>query len=141
MAEVKSSSSLQYSAMGDGSKMNFDDNNGSTHQSQASRISEAAKERVTREVDSRKGMIASQLNDIASALEETARTLESNGIKGVHKIATMASERVRSFSQSIEGRSVDELVGMAKQQFRASPLPIIAACAAVGFFGARLLRS
>ena len=140
MAEVKTPS-LQYSGMGDSSSLNFDESTSGNSRSQAGRLGSAAKERVTREVDSRKGMIATQLNDIATALEETASQLEERGVKGAQRIAGMASENVRKVSQAIEGRSVDELVGMAKQQFRSSPVPVLLGCVALGFFGARLLRS
>jgi len=140
MAEVKTPS-LQYSGLGDSSSMGFDESTTGQSKSQASRLGSAAKERVTREVDSRKGMVATQLNDIASALEEAANQLEQRGIKGAHRIAGMATQNVRKISEAIEGRSVDELVGMAKQQFRTSPVPVLLGAVALGFFGSRLLRS
>jgi hypothetical protein len=126
MAEVESPS-LQYSA--------------STPPvtGQAERLGHAAKERVSAEVNARKGSLATQLGSVASAIEETARTLEGR-IPGAERFAQAAVRSIRGISDSLENKSTEELVAQAKSQLRERPVPILLGCLAVGFFGARMLR-
>lgn len=109
--------------------------------SQASQIGDAAKQKLTEQADARKSMVTSQLSEVASALEETAKSLEEKGVTGAHQVASVAAQSLRQFSDSIEGKSVDELLRDAGTKFRQSPGPMLLGCLALGFIGARLVRS
>jgi len=147
MGEVKTPS-LQYGSIGQmsgefgssGSAFETQGTQSTPSSGTASRIGEAAKQRLSQEADARKSLVTSQLGEIAGVLDELASSLGNKGVGG-SQFASMAASRVRQFSDSIEGRSADELLQTATTRFKESPVPILLGFIALGFVGARLVRT
>jgi hypothetical protein len=83
----------------------------------------------------------SQIDSIADAFDEVARTLtEKGGIPGADRILTQCASYVRGFGHDIQNRSSEQLLSDFRRQVQSRPLPILLGCLALGFLGARMLR-
>jgi hypothetical protein len=107
---------------------------------EAKRLTSATKERVLRQADEKKGMIADKL-------EELARNIDEVGAKGggdeedlSRRLAESAARTVRSVERTLNERSTEELLAAAGRELRQRPGLLMAGCFALGFLGARLLR-
>lgn len=80
------------------------------------------------------GQLSQMLTDAAGQVDEKL---------GEHygQYARGAADRVQSFSSSLDGKSVDDLIGDARELVRKSPAVAIGAAAAVGFVVARLFTA
>jgi hypothetical protein len=104
----------------------------------AQQATRQAADRAKAQVDSRKGQLADQLEGAASQLQEKLAGKAEEVVSQVGSVADMYASKAAAL---LREKSSDELLSMANDQFRARPLAIAAGFFALGFLGARLLRS
>lgn len=89
-------------------------------------------------VEERKGEVADRLEGLSAQLHDT---LTGKADELVGQFAAVADGYVTRATQVLREKNSDELLLMARDEFKARPLAIAAGFFALGFFGARLLRS
>ncbi len=90
------------------------------------------------QVDQRKGAVADRLEGLPGQLQEK---VAGKADEFIGQFASMADEYVNKATHLLREKDSDELLRMAKQEFRSRPLAVAAGFFALGFVGARLLRS
>ncbi|MDQ3265647.1 MAG: hypothetical protein M3Y59_18645 [Myxococcota bacterium] len=90
------------------------------------------------QVDQRKGEVADRLEGLPGQLQEK---VAGKAEEFIGQFASMADEYVNKATHLLREKDSDELLRMAKQEFRSRPLAVAAGFFALGFVGARLLRS
>lgn len=100
----------------------------------ADRAAGVAKEKV----DANKDAVADKLDDLSSRLHEQ---LSGKAEEYVQVVTSAADKYVSRASQLLRDKNSDELIALARDQVRERPLIAAAGFFALGFFGARLLRS
>jgi len=103
----------------------------------ASELSDVARRKMMEKADAKKSDLSSSLDRLAQSLED----LGGSDGGSERQIGEFAAKYVRRAKDLIDGRSSDELMNMAVSELKERPAAIVAGLFAVGFFGARLLRS
>lgn len=91
--------------------------------------------------DDGKGKATTLLEDIASVIEDAARSIDERLGRDYGDYAHRASDAVTSFAGRVRERSVDDLVDDGRDIVRKSPAVAIAAAAVVGFALMRIVRT
>jgi ElaB/YqjD/DUF883 family membrane-anchored ribosome-binding protein len=91
--------------------------------------------------DDGKGRATTLLDDVASIIEDAARSIDERLGGEYGGYAHSASEAVSSFAGKIRDKSVDDLVDDTRDIVRKSPAVAIAAAAVVGFALMRVVRT
>lgn len=108
---------------------------------QARRLRDSARKRVLREVEERKSTLVAQLESIAKGIEHTAKSGAGQGGEAGHELADGIGHFVRRIERLLDQSSTEELLRKAETKVKERPAVLIAGCLALGFLGARLLRS
>lgn len=95
-----------------------------------SKLGQSAKSQV----DQRKDQVADRLESLQGQLHEKAGTL-------AEQFTTKADTYLTKASHMLREKNSDELLQVAKDEFRARPLAVAGGLFALGFIGARILRS
>lgn len=90
------------------------------------------------QVNQRKGEVADRLEGLPGQLQEK---VAGKADEFIGQFASMADEYVTKATHLLREKDSDELLRMAKQEFRSRPLAVAAGFFALGFVGARLLRT
>lgn len=90
------------------------------------------------QVDARKGEVAEQLEGLTSNLHEK---LSGKADEYISQVSMAAETYASKAAQLLREKNADDLLVMAKDEFRQRPLALAAGAFALGFLGARLLRS
>lgn len=99
-------------------------------QNQIKSRAEGQKERVTR-----------QLDGVAQALRQSSHELRSHEQEPVAQYVERGADQIERVSRYIDGHSVDELVGDVESFARREPALFVGGAFAIGFLGARFLKS
>lgn len=91
--------------------------------------------------DDGKGRATTLLDDVASIIEDAARSIDERLGGEYGGYAHSASEAVSAFAGKIRDKSVDDLVDDTREIVRKSPAVAIAAAAVVGFALMRVVRT
>jgi hypothetical protein len=103
----------------------------------AAQFGRIARDRVLGAADERKAELASNLEQLAGSLQELSDSSEGPQRQLVDGVARFA----RKASSTLKRRSSEELLGVAAKEISDRPGVIIAGCFALGFLGARLLKT
>lgn len=106
----------------------------------ARRIGSAVRSRAIRQADSRKALLASELENFAGTVDDVGRQLADRGRDSQQRYATQAADLMRKASRGLRQQSSEELWARAEDEMRARPGVMLGAFFALGFLGARLLR-
>jgi len=104
---------------------------------QLGRVGEAAKRQAYKQIDSKKSVIAEQLQGFASKLKGIGEQGQSDPVQ---KLAGNAAQFAERAADAMGRMSTDEIVAAGKREMSARPLVFLAGFFAVGFLSARLLR-
>jgi hypothetical protein len=105
---------------------------------QAKRIGGLTRQRAFSQVDAKKTVLVSSLNDFAKQLE----SLSGNGeVQVPQQLLGSAVGFVRKASDTLERNSTEDLVQQAKTRMRERPGVALAGCALLGFVAARFLKA
>ncbi len=88
-----------------------------------------------------KAQISSGLGGLAEAVRDVATKLEGNGAAPLARYVYDAADTVESWSQTVEQKSVDDLLGDTRTLVRTSPAVAVGLAVAAGFVVARVVRS
>jgi hypothetical protein len=108
--------------------------------SDASTITDTAKQRLQSEVDSRKGTAAQQAKSVSSALESAADQLNDSPA-WLRSTFQQGAQTLQRFADQIEQKDTRELTRDVQQLARQNPGTFLAGCAALGFAAARVLKA
>lgn len=89
------------------------------------------------QVNQRKDVVADRLEGASGQLQEK---LNDKATELVSQVASMADTYVSRATQLLREKDADQLMSMARDEFRTRPLAVAAGCFALGFLGARLLK-
>lgn len=103
----------------------------------AAQVGGMAKEKVVGKLDAQKQQLCEQLEKLADGIEGMSGELEGPS----SQFATKAASYVRKAEGVLKEKSTDELVSMAVTEVRDRPAAFIAGAFALGFLGARLIKS
>jgi len=104
---------------------------------QLSRVGEAARRQAFKQIDSKKSVLAGQLQGFASKLKGIG---EQGQDDPVQKLAGTAAQFAERAADVVGNRSADELVALGKREMSARPVMFLVGFFALGFLSARLLR-
>ncbi|MBN8807257.1 MAG: hypothetical protein J0I47_03320 [Sphingomonas sp.] len=81
------------------------------------------------------------LDDLARMLHDAAGTVDEKVGEQYGQYARTAAEAVGNFSQSLQAKSVDDIIDEARELAKKSPAIAIGTAAAIGFVLARLVKA
>jgi hypothetical protein len=108
--------------------------------SDASTITDSAKQRLHSEVDARKGTAAEQAKSISSALDTAAGELKDSP-DWLQSMFRKGAQTVQQFADTIDQKDSQQLTRDVQQMARTNPATFLGACALAGFAAARVLKA
>ena len=108
---------------------------------QANDLASRGGEQVKSQLANQKHEASQRLTPIQVALRETAQQLRKQGQAPVAQYADRTSDQVERFSGYLRETEVDEMVDQARGFARSRPAIFLSGAVALGFLGARFLKS
>jgi hypothetical protein len=108
---------------------------------QAGDLATRGGEQVKSQLANQKHEASQRLTPIQVALRETAQQLRKQGQAPVAQYADKTSDQVERFSGYLRETEVDEMVDQARGFARSRPAVFLTGAVALGFLGARFLKS
>ncbi|HEY9421865.1 MAG TPA: hypothetical protein VIW92_10670 [Thermoanaerobaculia bacterium] len=108
---------------------------------QANDLASRGGEQVKSQLANQKHEVSQRLTPIQAALRETAQQLRKQGQAPVAGYADKTSDQVERFSGYLRETEVDEMVDQARGFARTRPAIFLSGAVALGFLGARFLKS
>ena len=108
---------------------------------QAGALASRGGEQVKGQLANQKHEASQRLTPIQVALRETAQQLRKQGQSPVAQYADKTSDQVERFSGYLRETEVDEMVDQARGFARSRPAVFLGGAVALGFLGARFLKS
>lgn len=108
----------------------------------AADLAHGAKEQVRAQYDEKKDMAVGELGTLASSLRRVVDDLGSshpNNMSG--KVVSTLADRLESFSQTLEGKDLDNVVTDVERFARRNPAAFLGGAVALGFIASRFLKS
>lgn len=88
-----------------------------------------------------KHLLANQVNGVAEAISKVAGELEQSDQQAIARYARDLAGGLSKFGGNVEGKDVDELMGMAQSFGRQQPLAFLGAAALAGFVASRFAQA
>ncbi|MGI9149160.1 MAG: hypothetical protein ACR2IK_21860 [Chloroflexota bacterium] len=110
-------------------------------QQTAGQVTEQAKQQATSQLESQKDRAVDSLVTVAQALRQTGQHLNEQDQGTVGGYVEKAAERVEGFTNHLRTRDVPQLLGDVEDLARRRPGVFLATAVALGFAGARFLKS
>jgi hypothetical protein len=110
-------------------------------QSAAGQVAEQAKHQATSQLESQKARAADSLGVVAQALRQTGQHLQHQQQSSVAGYVEQTAARLESMTNYLRSREVPELVADTKDLARRKPELFLTGALAIGFVGARFLKS
>jgi ElaB/YqjD/DUF883 family membrane-anchored ribosome-binding protein len=107
----------------------------------AQQLGSTAANRLHSEVDARKGAAVSQAQSVSSAITQTAEGLGEDSPEWLKSALRQGAQQIQRFADTIEQRDSRQMMSEAQNFARNNPGTFLAACAAVGFAAARVLKA
>ena len=108
---------------------------------QANDLASRGGEQVKSQLANQKHDASQRLTPVTVALRETAQQLRKQGQAPVARYADKTSDQVERFSGYLRETEVDEMVDQARGFARSRPAVFLGSAVALGFLGARFLKS
>lgn len=111
-----------------------------TVREKAAGLANDAKQQARAQYDEKKEVARGELDTLASALRRAGSEVgESGGMSG--RLISTAADRIESFSRSIEGKDLDEVIYSVERFARSNPAAFLGGAVAIGFLASRFLKS
>jgi hypothetical protein len=104
-------------------------------------VTQQAKQQATSQLESQKGRAVDTLVTVAQALRQTGQHLQEQEQSAVGGYVEQAAERVERLTNHLRARDVPELIAETQDFARRQPGLFITGAIALGFLGARFLRT
>jgi len=114
---------------------------GSEMLSDAKSLGATALDRVHSELDNRKSDAVGQVKSVSAVAASAAGSLDPAAPAWLKSALEQGASQIQALASSLEQKDSRELVGAVGDFARRSPGTFLAACAAVGFGAARVLKS
>ena len=108
----------------------------------AADLAHGAKEQARAQYDEKKDIAVGELGTLASSLRRVVDDLGSthpNNMSG--KVVSTLADRLESFSQTLEGKDLDNVVTDVERFARRNPAAFLGGALALGFIASRFLKS
>jgi ElaB/YqjD/DUF883 family membrane-anchored ribosome-binding protein len=109
--------------------------------SDAKQLASTAAGRLHSEVDARKGAAVSQAQSVSSAIGQAAEGLDDSAPDWLKSAFRQGAQQIQRLADSIEQKDSRQLMSEAQNFARNNPGTFLAACAALGFAAARVLKA
>ena len=109
--------------------------------SNARQLGSSAVNRAHSEVDARKDQAVTQARSVSSAIERAADGLDEGAPAWLRSAFQQGAQQVQKLADTIEQKDSRALVQEVSNFARNSPGTFLAACAAVGFAAARVMKA
>ena len=120
---------------------NQDGGAGSELRSDARQLGSTAANRLHSEVDARKSTAVSQAHSMSSAIGQAADGLDESSPDWLKSAFRQGAQQIQRLADTIEQKDSRQLMSEAQDFARNNPGTFLAACAAVGFAAARVLKA
>lgn len=120
---------------------NQDGGTASALRSDAVKLGSTAADRLHGEVDARKSAAVSQAQSVSSAIAQAAEGLDEGSPDWLKSAFRQGAQQIQRLADSIEQKDSRQLMSDAQSFARNNPGTFLAACAAVGFAAARVLKA
>lgn len=107
----------------------------------AGNIGEAAKNRIHRELDSRKGAAVDQVKTLSSALESAADEAGGGQSEWLRSTFEQGAQALQRFARSVEQKDSRQLSSDVQQLARTNPATFLGICTLAGFAAARVIKA
>lgn len=114
---------------------------GEQAKSMAEQARERAKEHTQTVLDQQKSAAADQIGGLASALHQTADSLQQQNYGFVAQYTERAARSLEDMAESLRARDINELIGQCEQLARRQPALFVGSSVALGFAFARFFKS
>lgn len=108
----------------------------------AADLASGAKEQARAQYDAKKDVAVGELGTLASSLRRVVDDLSSshpNNMSG--KVVSTLADRLETFSQTLEGKDLDNVVSDVERFARRNPAAFLGGAVALGFIASRFLKS
>lgn len=109
--------------------------------SDAQQLGSTAANRLHGEVDARKGTAVNQAHSVSSAIGQAADSLDEGSPEWLKSAFRQGAEQIQRLADSVDQKDSRQLMRDAQDFARNNPGTFLAACAAVGFAAARILKA
>lgn len=107
----------------------------------AQKLGSTAASRLHSEVDARKGAAVSQAQSVSSAITQTAEGLGEGSPEWLKSALRQGAQQIQRFADTIEQKDSRQMMSEVQNFARNSPGTFLAACGAIGFAAARVLKA
>lgn len=114
---------------------------GEQAKSMAEQARERAKEHTQTVLEQQKSAAADQIGGLASALHQTADSLQQQNYGFVAQYTERAARSLEDMAESLRARDINELIGQCEQLARRQPALFVGSSVALGFAFARFFKS
>lgn len=104
-------------------------------------VGTSAVNRIHSEIDDRKGDAVNQVKSVSTAIKQVSDGLDQNAPSWLKSAVEQGAQQVQKFADTLEHTDSRELMSQVSSFARTSPGTFLAACAAVGFAGARIFKA
>ncbi|MGA9582853.1 MAG: hypothetical protein WBR13_12885 [Allosphingosinicella sp.] len=118
-----------------------DGGTGAELRSDAKQLGSRAADRIHGEVDSRKETAVNQAQSVSSAVRQAADGLDESAPDWLKSAFRQGAQQIQRFADTIEQKDSRQMMSEAKDFARNNPGTFLAACAAIGFAAARVLKA
>ena len=120
---------------------NQDSGTASDLRQNSQQLGSTAANRLHSEVDARKGAAVSQAQSVSSAIKQTAEGLGEGSPEWLKAALQQGAQQIQRLADAIEQKESRQMMSEAQNFARDNPGTFLAACAAVGFAAARILKA
>lgn len=110
-------------------------------QDKAGDVLDKAQETAKTTITQQKGRAAEMVDSIADALHQTGQHLEDNNQAPIANFAHQAATRLEQFSDDLQNKSVDEMVGGVEDFARRDPQLFLGGAVVLGLLAARFFKA
>lgn len=110
-------------------------------QQQAGQLTAQAKEQTRSFLDSQRERLADGLDSLAAALRQTSQQFHTQDRDAIAQYTDRAADSVERASSYLRSTDVNEMVSSVEQYARREPALFLGGALALGFLGARFLKS
>ncbi len=120
---------------------NQDGGGGSELRSDAQQLGSSATDRLHSEVDARKKTAVTKAHSVSSAISQAADGLDESSPDWLKSAFRQGARQIQRLADTIEQKDSRQMMNEAQDFARNNPGTFLAACAAVGFAAARVLKA
>lgn len=108
---------------------------------QAGGLAQKARQQASSRAETQKNQVATRLTTVADAVDKVGQQLQQQQQESLAHYADLTSQQVRTVSDKLQQKNVDQLVHDAEGAIRKEPALALGGAFALGLLAARFLKS